>query len=162
MAHYPGENRRFYVYELVDPRDGAVFYVGKGQGKRDRAHIGYARRMCVRNPAKTRRIREIMDAGHEVGIVRVVEGLGEVEALRLERAEIASHGLANLTNISRGQHTEPDRLLLQIEHEMQACANHIAAIFTGQPCDRATWHRLFDHIRALRRIREVVEAEAAV
>ncbi len=29
---------RWYVYELVDPRDQAVFYVGKGAGKRVDAH----------------------------------------------------------------------------------------------------------------------------
>jgi hypothetical protein len=28
----------FYVYELVDPRDGAAFYIGKGSGNRKSAH----------------------------------------------------------------------------------------------------------------------------
>ena len=32
------EEARFYVYELIDPRDGKVFYIGKGQGRRIYGH----------------------------------------------------------------------------------------------------------------------------
>jgi hypothetical protein len=35
---------KWYVYELADPRDGSVFYVGKGSGKRIDAHEQEARR----------------------------------------------------------------------------------------------------------------------
>lgn len=34
----------YYVYELIDPRTGAVFYVGKGKGRRIEAHEADARR----------------------------------------------------------------------------------------------------------------------
>ena len=29
---------KYYVYELIDPRNGEVFYVGKGSGKRAYKH----------------------------------------------------------------------------------------------------------------------------
>lgn len=54
---------RWYVYELVDPRDQAVFYVGKGAGKRVDAHEAEAAskpQVCSR---KLNRIRDIWESG---------------------------------------------------------------------------------------------------
>ena len=31
--------RKFYVYDLIDPRDLRTFYVGKGQGDRVSQHL---------------------------------------------------------------------------------------------------------------------------
>jgi hypothetical protein len=43
----------FYVYELIDPRDGKVFYVGKGKGERAWQHeIDVRRGDQGRNPKK--------------------------------------------------------------------------------------------------------------
>src|SRR5690348_9647048 len=55
----------FYVYQLIDPRDGAVFYVGKGSGDRMFQHVRDAKRGRVSNEAKTRRILDILEGGVE-------------------------------------------------------------------------------------------------
>jgi uncharacterized protein len=40
--HFPPEvvqRLEVYVYRLIDPRNGATFYIGKGQGNRVFAHV---------------------------------------------------------------------------------------------------------------------------
>lgn len=84
----------YYVYLLIDPRSGEVFYVGKGTGERFRAH-GIAA-LLMADPAgpaeagpKLDRIREIHESGQEpqVEFVRVRIG-SEAEAYLLEAALI--------------------------------------------------------------------------
>jgi len=103
---------RFYVYELVDPRNDRVFYVGKGCGKRDYTTLfsGTLRKMAA--------VRAIKDAGLEVICRRIAEGLYEREAYKLERDRIAHHGVANLTNYLPGSRTEKDRLIDLISHHL--------------------------------------------
>ena len=50
-----------YDYLLRDPRDGVVFYVGKGKGDRVHSHVAEAERGGGKN--KVQRIRSIQDAG---------------------------------------------------------------------------------------------------
>jgi len=92
----------FYTYELVDPRDQSVFYVGKGKNDRLRAHEKEAR--AGRRGPKCRRIREIIAAGH-VPTARIVERFAdERAAYEAERALIEAHGAESLTNIMVGGH----------------------------------------------------------
>ncbi len=91
---------RFYVYELVDPRDGAVFYVGKGCGARLHQHEREARR-GVDHP-KNDRIREIWGAGFQVE-KRVVRWFRtEAAAFECERKTISRYGQAALCNVHSG------------------------------------------------------------
>lgn len=76
----------FYVYRLIDPRNGETFYVGKGRGNRVFEH---ARAEIVENEAETdklRRIREIRLAGFEVAHVIHRHGLDNTTALEVEAA----------------------------------------------------------------------------
>jgi hypothetical protein len=55
----------FYVYRLIDPRNGETFYVGKGRGNRVFDHA----RAEPDNPEETdklNRIRAIRNSGHEI------------------------------------------------------------------------------------------------
>lgn len=90
----------FYVYELVDPRDGAVFYVGKGKGARMWQHARDAKRGLVSNEAKTRRILDIMESGHEPIARQVAEYEIEADVFEHEIELIAT--LPGLTNIRAG------------------------------------------------------------
>lgn len=53
----------FYVYALRDPRDGQVFYVGKGVGDRVFAHQREADDSAEVQSAKLQRISHIRRAG---------------------------------------------------------------------------------------------------
>jgi hypothetical protein len=90
----------FYVYDLIDPRDGKTFYVGKGTGDRIKEHVREARRGL--EGAKCERIREIIAAGCAVEERIVREFDDEAVAYAYEKRRIARLGRANLTNIAPG------------------------------------------------------------
>lgn len=96
------EDRRFYVYHLIDPRDGSVFYVGKGTGNRVSQHVRNAVRGRVDNAPKHKRIMQIIRSGHAV-IERVVaDKMTERAAFQIERQMIAEMRECGITNISGG------------------------------------------------------------
>lgn len=97
----------FYVYALVDPRDGATFYVGKGKGRRYAAHVAECRKDKGYNLRKRRRIGSILAAGLEVQITILADGLSDTEAYRLERQKLQE--LPGLTNIAPGSLSAPER-----------------------------------------------------
>jgi hypothetical protein len=87
-----------HVYQLVDPRDGAVFYVGKGGPYRLREHEYEAD--CGLNTPKCIRIREIWASGLQVEFRTVglfVKPWHNEQALRFEQGLIKEGG-ASLTN----------------------------------------------------------------
>lgn len=101
--------KAFYVYELIDPRDGYVFYIGKGKGCRIRQHARNARAGRVDNVEKYRRITAIHSAGMQVieKIVSWHETGGQ--ALSAERVAIAAVR-AGLTNIIGGITTNEEKV----------------------------------------------------
>lgn len=102
--------RMFIVYELRKP-NGEVFYVGKGNTRRERLkdHLNEALRLeegkTVKNRIKAGIIRNIQRTGEEVQYVVVFESIIETDALEEEKRLIAKYGriidgsgiLANLT-----------------------------------------------------------------
>jgi len=83
-----------YVYLYVDPRDGKVFYIGKGKGERCLDHL-----FEDDDYPKVKRIRDIFAAGLEPRIEMLAHGLRtEQEAYNIEAAAIGLLGLENLTN----------------------------------------------------------------
>lgn len=90
---------KYYVYLLIDPRDGRPFYVGKGCGDRIQHHEAEAR--SGRLGAKCERIREIFAAGLQ--IKREIESRHEDEAAAYAREYELMCSLAGLTNIAKYQ-----------------------------------------------------------
>lgn len=91
-----------YVYVLRDPRDGRVFYVGKGLGGRVFAHVAEAELKGERS--KLDRIRAIHADGLDVGHLIVRSGLTEAEAFVVEQSVIdalTASGVT-LTNLVKG------------------------------------------------------------
>lgn len=103
------ENIGFYVYALVDPRNGKVFYIGKGAGNRVFAHANDA----VESETETDKlniIREIHNAGLKVEHFIVRHGMDEPTAYEVEAALIDFLTYPNfnlepvLSNIVAGHH----------------------------------------------------------
>jgi len=90
----------FYVYALIDPRDGSVFYIGKGTGRRMYQHEREAKRGQTKNKAKHSRITEILAAGLRVACRVLAYFQSEADAFAAERSFIAQH--ADLTNANAG------------------------------------------------------------
>jgi hypothetical protein len=87
----------FYVYAWTRPDTGAVFYIGKGHGKRDVSPKA--------NPIFKKIVAKLKAAGMQPTIARIHENLSEPMAFEMEREEILRFGridlgtgtLANLT-----------------------------------------------------------------
>jgi hypothetical protein len=90
---------KWYVYRLIDPRNGETFYVGKGTGNRVFAH---ARANLDDHDVgdKLKRIREILIAGFEVSHVIHRHGMEEDTAFEVEAALMDAY--AGLTNVAGG------------------------------------------------------------
>lgn len=103
-----------YVYRLIDPRNGETFYVGKGKGNRVFAHI-YAETSIPESDEdagelksnKLKRIREIRNAGFEVGHVIHRHGMNDETAREVEAALMEAY--AGLTNIAGAYGSSADR-----------------------------------------------------
>ncbi len=113
LAFLPGvaEHLGHYVYALVDPRDDAIFYVGKGQGDRVYQHARHARKVAddeSRATLKLDRIQSIHGDGLEVRVEIVRHGLSEELAFEVEAAVIDVLKLSglDLANAVAGQGTE--------------------------------------------------------
>lgn len=75
----------FYVYRLIDPRNGETFYVGKGTADRVFAHAEEKLEGVDAVSERLRRIREIRAAGFKVAHVIHRHGLTREPLMRSKR-----------------------------------------------------------------------------
>lgn len=91
----------YYVYKLIDPRNGAPFYVGKGQGRRAWQHQREVEAgLCGGNARKVSKIREILISGHDVEVEIVADYDLESDALDHEFRLVDQN--PTLTNVMPG------------------------------------------------------------
>lgn len=107
-------NGKFYTYFLIDPRDQKIFYVGKGQGRRIHQHVANVHAGRFDNPAKCRRILDIIESGHSVIERHFSWHDNGVDALIAERLMIER--FPNLTNAVRGVVPLIEREIMKIEY----------------------------------------------
>lgn len=88
-----------YVYIYVDPRNGEIFYIGKGNGNRLFAHLE-----DTSETNKTAKIADIRKSGKEPQIDLLRYGLSNAEAELVEASAIDLIGKSQLTNKMSGHH----------------------------------------------------------
>ena len=99
------EKLGFYVYRLIDPRNGETIYVGKGKGNRVFAHVeGEHEAGADELSEKLQRIHEIRLAGFEVAHVVHRHGLDSKTAFEVEAALIDAY--PGITNIVSGYNAD--------------------------------------------------------
>ena len=131
VDHFPQkviEELKWYVYRLVDPRNGETFYVGKGKGNRVFDHVngikdGYD--YDEEDQKKQHRINVIKSAGLEVGHVIHRHGLAsEATAYEVESALIDAY--PGLVNKVAGKGSKD----YGVRHVSEIIAEHSAEPFT--------------------------------
>jgi hypothetical protein len=95
----------YYVYRLVDPRDGRTFYVGKGRGNRLFHHVAEATELAERTSLKLETIRDVEISGQKVRYIIHRHGLTEAEALLVESALIDAYEELSNAQLGHGTHT---------------------------------------------------------
>jgi hypothetical protein len=129
----------YYVYRLIDPRDGSTFYIGKGKDDRIFAHVkGTIKPGNISEEEKEDGtdlklaiIRAIKEAGLEVIHVIHRHGMDEETALEVEAALIDAY--PGLTN-KNGGHGSADRGSANVQQiENQYKAKQIQS-FDGYKC----------------------------
>ena len=102
---YVQEKLEYYVYRLIDPRNGSTFYIGKGKGNRVFSHAALATNSPDFKKGEipcADRIREIRSVNLEPTHIIHRHGMSEKEAFEVEAALIDAFD-GQLTNIATGQ-----------------------------------------------------------
>src|SRR5262245_46734170 len=125
---------RYYVYQLVDPRDGSIFYIGKGKGRRAWTHV--ERRS--HNQGVNSRIDEIRKDGAQPVVEIIQHFATELEAIEHEASLIeASVGLLNI--LARGWALTPEA-----ERLREIAAKDLEFLRLGRK-HREDWRRRVAH-----------------
>lgn len=122
---------KYYVYRLVDPRNGQTFYVGKGKNNRVFAHanrvlkdydnVDYNPEEDTDDNLKYRTIREIEEAGLKVIYIIQKYDLSELDALKIESVLIDVFSIdRKLTNKIKGFSSSEPTNALTLQRDFSA------------------------------------------
>jgi hypothetical protein len=103
------DDKKYYVYEYVDPTTKIPFYIGKGRGDRCFFHLKNLNDNT--NPHKTNKIKKLLKEGLTPIINLIKTGLTETQSFEIEKKLIKKYGrfdlgtgcLVNLSDGGEGQ-----------------------------------------------------------
>ena len=101
------EKLKYYVYGLINPLDGKLFYVGKGTGNRVFMHLKDAIKEDSSN-LKLDIIRSVISEGREIKHLILRHGLSEKEAFEVESTliDFGDYFKYNFSNIVAGTNSD--------------------------------------------------------
>lgn len=143
-----------YVYILKDPRNGNIFYVGKGKRNRVFQHLNCALVNSTDND-KYNLIREIINDNLEVEHYILRHGIDEKLALEIESTIIDLLGIENLTNAVKG-HDTWERGLKTTDEVMQHY--DAKAVTFEEPCLIININRLFTRGMSVQQLYDATRA----
>lgn len=96
-------NKIFYTYELIDPRNNEIFYIGKGQNKRMFSHYNKVKNnKHFTNKHLFCKIKQLINEGLKPIYNKILESENEIDCLKKEEERIKEIGLENLCNLTYG------------------------------------------------------------
>ena len=148
---------RYFVYELQDPKNNSVFYVGKGTARRAEDHEREALKSEDGESKKTDKITEINSRSDEsenkVRIVIIGRYDSEDKAYAVESTLIKwIYGFDNLTNKVRGHHHDTIRsrgeigMVKGIDKNKEA---NVAGQYTQDNLNKIVDHRIIEKLKSL-------------
>ena len=120
---------KYYVYRLIDPRNGQTFYVGKGKNNRIFAHakcaladydnVDYSPEDDDDENLKYKTIREIIDSGLEIIYIIQKYGLNQEDALKIESVLIDVYSIdRKLTNKIKGFSSSEPKNAITLQRDL--------------------------------------------
>jgi hypothetical protein len=91
MTKVMSTEERFYVYHIINPITGRLFYVGKGTGCRCKQHLTDKKEYAF-NKRLNGYIRNLIESNNNPVIQKIAENLTEEDAYLLEESEIKKYG----------------------------------------------------------------------
>lgn len=85
------QEKRYYVYHIVNPLTNRIFYVGKGTKSRCKQHLTDKKEYAF-NKRLNGYIRNLIENNTPPVITKIAENLTEQEAYELEESEIKKYG----------------------------------------------------------------------
>lgn len=109
---------KYYVYQLIDPRDNSIFYIGKGCRERVKAHVSNFKKGVIDNLDKHLKIQDIIQSGYVVEEKIVAYFHDGKEAYIHERELIEKYKSFGLTNYVHGLKQESSRKVSDIKKSL--------------------------------------------
>lgn len=96
--------QKYFLYAYGDPKDGRIFYIGKGSGKRHMAHLSTAKNGHPKNYNRLfiNKIKKILRTGKQPLIHKFMFTYSEAESYQNEKEVIERIGLSSLYNLRQG------------------------------------------------------------
>lgn len=97
------ENLVYYVYEIIDPRNNKIIYVGKGKNNRYLTHEKIAR-YCKKpiNNKLNNKLKKIIELNLKPIYVFIAKNISEYDAYKIENEITINIGLDKLCNLKHG------------------------------------------------------------